>query len=753
MKKIAAVFLFGICLLPIATVWPADQKPFDYVNPFFCTAGDHGQLFPGAVLPFGMIKLSPDTYPGGFNRKSHSGYDYLDEKIMGFSHVRLGGEGCSGAGGNILFLPFIGAPCSEPADYATAFAKKDELACPGFYRVRLGRRSILCELSVTPHCGFQRYVFPKSDSSHILLDLRRGFTEVRDAAVTYVGQDRIEGYVTAGHLCGSQHNYTVYFSTSMNRPCRAIKMIQDGKDLSAPRIATGRLLLIMDFHTADQEEIILKTGLSAVGVEQARQNVVQELSHWSIDRLRELARAAWDDYLSRIEVQGSLEDKQLFYTALYHSCQMPVQALNADSTYRGTDGRVHQAKNFSYYDSYSLWDTFRTKYPLLSLLKPLILQDIVRSLVKIYEHGETDWPFPTVRREHSTAVIADAYFKGLRDFDLEQAFQGMRCDAFEFRAEYGNAAAGVKSRMEDSTLRRIYQEYDRLGYMPKRPDRTQENCYDNWCVAQMARALGKEEEHRRFSQRALFYKNVWDPEIRFFRARDAEGQWLPFPDPRVIDETYVYEATMWQWRWFVLHDIPGLIDLCGGRDRFIKDLDFFFENDLYNHNNEQDLHVAFLYNLAGAPWRSQEYIHRILTQPMRQIYGSHGFYPQPYFGRIYKAEPACYLYEMDDDCGTMSSWYVLASMGLYQICVGDPVFQLTSPLFKRIVIHMDPKLYEGKKFIIEAENLSEKNYYIQSASLNGRRLNRSHLSYQEIVAGGKLVYQMGPNANKNWGIE
>jgi len=751
----ALTLIWSLTLLMscVAPVSAAGKQPVDYVQPFFNTSGDHGQLFPGPVAPFGMIQLSPDSYPSGFDHKAHSGYNYEDTRLMGFSHVRLGGTGCSGSGGNILFLPFTGQPQLNPADYAAAYDKQSEKAEPGYYRVDLIDPRIRCELTVTPHGGLQRYRFPAGDSVHVLVDLSRGFTQVREAAITGLDHSHIEGYVTGQHICGSLDSYTLYFCAEWNRPCSAYHVYQDGVlqndtgNLRGPGLA-----VVLDFPSHRPSTLMIKSGLSTVSSTKACANYRAEMPEWNFQRVRRSMRKSWNDLLKTVQVSGTEERKQLFYTALYHSCHMPVRAADVDGEYRGTDNAVHRI-SFPYYDAYSLWDTFRTKYPLLSLIQPQVLQDIVRSFVLIYDQGGRYWPYPTTRREHTVAVIADAYFKGLRAFDLEKAYQGMRRDAYEFRAEFNNATTGDKTMMSDSAMKAIYEEYHRLGYMPRRPDRTLENCYDSWCVARMAQSLGKAEEHQLFAKRALFYRNVWDPQIRFFRARAADGAWLRFPDPRVIDETYVYEATMWQWRWFVLHDIPGLIELCGGRERFIEDLDFFFANDLYNHNNEQDLHVSFLYNPAGAPWRTQELVQRILTGSMRQIYGSHGFYKEPYEGRIYKAQPASFLYEMDDDCGTMSAWYVLASLGLYQICVGEPVFQLTSPLFDQSVIHTNPSLRSGKRFTIRARNLSDQNKYIQSATLNGRPLNRCQLTYQEIVSGGELVYSMGPAPNTRWGVD
>ena len=754
MKRIRLLMIFCLPVVMLFCCVHTVRQPVDYVNPFFNTSGDHGQLFPGPVMPFGMVKLGPDSYPSGFNGKAHSGYNYLDEKIMGFSLVRLGGEGCSGAGGNILFLPFIGQTKWAPADYSLILDKKSERAQPGYYRIDLGNPGIACELTTTLHAGMQRYVFPKNNSCHILLDLRRGFTEVRDASITVVDHTHIEGFVTAGQLCGSLQNYTVYFWAELDQPIKKCTVFQHDREQPATcMINGGKIVLAMDFDSETSRVIQIKTGVSTVGVKQARENCLAEIPDWSFARVRKQALTAWNDYLSSIRVSGSEEYKRLFYTALYHSCQMPVHSVNADGTFQGTDSQTHQAQNFTYYDSWSLWDTYRTKYPLFSLIRPVELQDIVRSFIKIYQQGGDHWPFLTIRREHMVAVIADAYAKGLRDYDVDAAYQGMRRDAYEFRAEFGNAAAGIKSKMDTAALREIYEQYDRLGFMPKRPDRTLENSYDNWCVAQMARSMNKKEDYEHFSNRAKFYRNVWDAEIGFFRARDEKGDWLPFPDPTVIDETYVYEATSWQWRWFVLHDMPGLIGLVGGKEKFLADLNYFFKNDLYNHNNEQDLHVAFLFNEAGAPWRAQEMVNQILTKPMKQIYGPHGFYKTPYLGRVYKAEPAGYIPEMDDDCGTMASWYVLASMGLYQICVGDPVFQLTSPLFDHIEIQLNPVLHPGKKFSIKAEGLAENCFYIQSARLNGKPLNASRLRYEDIINGGELVYQMGSTPNEKWGLD
>jgi len=268
-------------------------------------------------------------------------------------------------------------------------------------------------------------------------------------------------------------------------------------------------------------------------------------------------------------------------------------------------------------------------------------------------------------------------------------------------------------------------------------------------VAQVARSLGYQNDYAYFMKRAGYWRNTWDPSIKFFRARAADGTWLDFPeDPSVNREKYTYEGSKWQYRWNILHDVPSLIEQFGGKEAFVKELEYFFDNNLYTAGNQIDLQAPFLFNEAGAPWLSQKWVHKILTEPVIQRYGTHNFFPEPIFDRIYKSTPDGYLEEMDDDYGCMSAWYAMSAMGLYQICPGNPVYQLTSPIFSEVVIHPDSKIYQGKPFIIKANNLSKENYYIQSATLNGKPFNRSWISHEEIVQGGKLVYEMGPKPDK-----
>lgn len=297
------------------------------------------------------------------------------------------------------------------------------------------------------------------------------------------------------------------------------------------------------------------------------------------------------------------------------------------------------------------------------------------------------------------------------------------------------------------------EKYDTIGFIPARADQTGEYSWDNWALAQVAGALGYEKDYEYLIKRSEYWRNTWDPSIRYFRARSADGTWLDFPeDPAMNREKYTYEGSKWHWRWNVIHDVPSLIEAFGGKDAFIRELEYFFDNDLYTAGNQIDLQAPFMFNMAGSPWLTQKWVRKILTEPIVQKYGTHGFFAEPIFDRVYKSTPDGYLEEMDDDYGCMSAWYAMAAMGLYQMCPGKLVYQLTAPIFDEVTINLDQSFYNGKKFIIKAENLSTENIYIQSATLNGKPFNRSDITHEEITNGGELIYQMGNKPNINWGI-
>jgi predicted alpha-1,2-mannosidase len=341
-------------------------------------------------------------------------------------------------------------------------------------------------------------------------------------------------------------------------------------------------------------------------------------------------------------------------------------------------------------------------------------------------------PFSTCRHEHMLMVVADAYVKGLFDFPLESVYPHMKHEA----------------------MIQMPERYDSIGFIPARPDQTGEYSWDTWVMAKMAKELGYDDDYSYFMKRSEYWRNTWDPSIRYFRARAADGTWLDFPDdPTENREKYTYEGSKWHWRWNIIHDIPSLMEYFGGKEAFLKELEYFFDHDLYTAGNQIDLHAPYLFNMAGAPWLTQKWVRKILTEPIVQKYGTHNFFPEPIFDRVYKATPDGYLEEMDCDYGCMAAWYNMSAMGLYQVCPGDPVYQLTAPIFDEVKIRLDEKIYPGKSFVIKAHNLNPDNIYVQSATLNGKPFNRSWIMHEEVVKGGKLFLEMGNQPNKEWGID
>jgi len=710
-----------------------EMSPLEYVNPFICTAGDHGQLDPGATMPFGLVKLCADTYPSGFNGKAHAGYNYDDKRIMGFSHVRVGGVGCEGVGGNILVKPGVGHVDIRPEHYSVIYDKKSESASPGYYKVILGNPAITVELAVTEHVGLHRYTFPKSKTAYIFFDLRRAFTRILRAVCTVVGDNEVAGEISCTNVCDNG-KYTIYFSALLSRSFDSFSTWNEEKEYKGVREQSGtNLAAHATLATSENESVLVKVGLSSIDVDGARQDRESEIPGWNFDYVRNEAQAAWDEILSKIEVEGDEEYKMLFYTHLYHAYLIPVNATSSSGRYRGTDKLVHKAEGYTYYNSYTLWDTYRSKYPLFTITEPERMQDIAQSLTDLYKQrksfGATGfWPVPSVRTEHTIPILLDAYRKGLRSFDFQAAYDGMRKEA----------------------LKQLPEDLERPGYVPNRVDHTLEYAYNDWCIAQMAKELNEEADYQKFMQRAGFYKNIWHSIHNLFLARDEKGDWLAFPNPEEVGK-YAYEGSLWHWMWFVPHDIQGLITLLGGRDKFLQRLRYFFESDLYNHGNEPDLQAAYLFDFAGAPWLTQKYVRKILTQPMRQKYGTHGFLKEVVDERIYKITPDGYLLEMDDDGGTMSSWFVLSAIGFFPVCVGEPVYEIGTPIFEKVVIHLDSKTYTGKRFVITAKDISPSNIFIQSATLNGKEFNQPWIHHKQIVAGGELIFQMGSEPDTKWG--
>lgn len=735
---ITKILIASLICFP-ASFWVAPTQPAKdftkYVNPFIGTDA-HGHTFPGASAPFGMVQLSPDTRVQGWD--ACGGYHYSDNTIIGFSHTHLSGTGAIDYG-DILVAPMVGELKVVPGDekgpasgYRSKFSHQTEQAWAGYYRVRLEDDNIQAELTATPRVGVHRYTFPQSDSAQILIDLRHGLgpDTVLDSNIEIVGDREVVGFRRSRGWAKDQH---VYFAAQFSEPFTSFGTVVNEVVRPDERAASGTNIKgYVRFSTSAREPVVVKVSLSSVSVEGARKNLQAEVPGWNFDEVKANTEQAWNRALGKIEVEGGAREQlTTFYTALYHVLLTPNLFTDVDGQYRGMDGKIHTAQGFDMYTVFSLWDTFRTEHPLLTIIDQKRTRDFVKSLIAKYEESTVlpVWELAsnetwTMIGYHSVPVIVDAYMKGIRDFDAEKAFAAMK-----------------HSAMLDHFGLPAYREH---GYIPadkagEGVSRTLEYAYDDWCIAMMAKALGRQEDYEAFIERAQYYKNVYDAATGFMRAK-SNGAWMEPFDPFAVTHDYT-EANAWQYTFHVPQDVTGLMALMGGREKFIEKLDALFTSEpvlrgrqqpditgligQYAHGNEPSHHVAYLYNYAGAPWRTQERVRHI----MKTLYTDK---PDGLSG--------------NDDCGQMSAWYVVSALGLYPVNPGQPIYGLGSPLFERVTIHLE----NGQKFVVAAQNNSPANLYIQSASLRGKPYAKSYVSHEDIMSGGELVFVMGSQPNKSW---
>jgi len=705
------------------------------VDPFIGTDG-HGHTYPGATLPFGMVQLSPDSRKDNWD--GCSGYHYTDNTIMGFSHTHLSGTGV-GDYGDIRFMPVTGKLMIRPGDqndpgsgYRSRFSHKREKASPGFYEVFLDDYKIDAEFTVTPRCGFHQYTFPGSDEAYIIIDLKESVVTENnlDLSIQIINDHEISGFRRS---TGWAANQIIYFYAIFSRPFNAYGIANGGEISENVLEAKGEdIQAYVKYVTVENEKILIKVGISSVSIEGARQNLISEIPGWNFNQIRKQAEITWNKELSRIEVDGgSRDDQKKFYTALYHCYLAPNLFSDVNGLYRGNDGNVHQAQNFDVYTVFSLWDTYRANHPLMTILQPGRTVDFIKTFLDIYDKNGLLPVWELAGNEtncmigyHAVPVIVDAYLKGIDDFDVEKAYHAV-CKSAEqnhFGLEY-------------------YREY---GYIPAELEgeavsKTLEYAYDDWCIAMMAKKLGKDDDYRYFLQRAQYYKNIFDPQTRFLRGKRNGMFTEPF-DPAEVN-FMLTEANTWQYTFYVPQDISGLKELMGGDEAFEKKLDEMFtastglsgrqQSDItgligqYAHGNEPSHHMAFLYNFVGKPYKTQKLVKEILDE-------------------LYGADPAGLC--GNEDCGQMSAWFVMSAMGLYPVTPGIGYYTLGSPLFGEIRIHHD----DGKDFIIKSENNNTSNIYIQSAKLNGKAYEKAYLNHQDLMDGGTLVFGMGSLPNSGW---
>lgn len=722
----AAIASFVCC-----SCTPKQQSPVDYVNPFVGT-GFHGHTYPGATVPYGAVQLSPDTRAGNWD--ACSGYHYSDNTLKGFSHTHLSGTGCIDLG-DILFRPTTQELnlAAENIYQPAAFSHNDEKASAGYYSVVLKDEGIKAELTTTTHVGMHRYAFPAGKPASVIIDLAHLLDNeyIYEATLEQTSDNEIAGM---RRTRGWTDNQYVYFVAQFSKPFNTVDFVQDKKMVSADAKLTGTdLQALLTFDNTDGQPVVAKVGLSIVSEKNARENLNAEVKDFDFDAVRTAARSAWEQALAVITVEGgNTDDLTNFYTAMYHSMVVPNTVNDVNGEYRRHDMQIAQLpKGGVQYSTFSLWDTFRAWHPLMTLIDTTLVNNMVNSFLDIYDaSGELPiWPLSagetgTMIGYHSVSVIADAYLKGIRGFDAEKAL-----DAMIVSSEKNKKGADY---------------YIQYGFIPSNIKRESISClleyaYDDWCIARLAQALGKEDIYQKYIERSQNYINVFDGSTKFFRGKRMDGNWeTPF-NPFAIGRAYT-EASAWQYRFFVPHDVNGMEQLFGGKEEFITALDSIFtveshvEGDLvditgligqYVHGNEPSHHIAYLYNYVGEPWKTQEMTRRLLHEMYHPT-------PEGIIG--------------NEDCGQMSAWYILSSLGIYSVCPGSNEFALTSPLFEKATI----KLANGKSLTVVANN-PKKNIYITKVELNGKEITTNFITYQQLMEGGELRFTLTDQPDKTRG--
>ena len=729
MKKLS-VFLYTLALgsaFYSCSTAKQDTPQTDYtqyVDPFI-GAADNGHTFPGACRPFGMIQASPVT--GAVGWRYCSEYMYADSIIWGFTQTHLNGTGCMDLG-DILVMPFTGERHRTWDAYRSSFSKTSENATPGYYTVTLDQAKVKAELTATTHAALHRYTYEQADSASILIDLQHGpawnekqyHSQVNSCEVNWENDSTLTGHVNNKVWVDQDYYFVMQFS----RP------VIDHFELPMAETEKGKRL-VASFNIQPGEEVLMKVALSTTGVEGAKANMAAEVPGWDFEGIRTAAKADWNSYLSRIEVEGTDEEKTNFYTSFYHALIQPNEISDVDGRYRNAADSVVNATGGKFYSTFSLWDTYRAAHPFYTLMVPERVDGFINSLV---DQAEVQGYLPIwglwgkenfcMVANHGVSVVAEAYAKGFRGFDAERAFNAIK-----------------QTQTVSHPLKSNWENYMKYGYFPtdlteaESVSSTLESVYDDYAAADMAKRMGKTEDAAYFARRADFYKNLFDSSTQFMRPKKSDGTWKsPFNPSQIghaesVGGDYT-EGNAWQYTWHVQHDVPGLIALFGGEEPFLNKLDSLFTLKLettqadvtgligqYAHGNEPSHHVTYLYALAGRPERTQELI--------REIFDTQ-YSPKP--------NGLC----GNDDCGQMSAWYMFSAMGFYPVNPVSGEYVFGAPQLPEFVLH----LADGKTFTIKAEGLSEANKYVKSITLNGEPYTKNFISHADIVKGGTLVYQM-----------
>lgn len=767
MKKIISII--SISLLLTSCGCEKSSNLSKYVNPFIGAststelAGSYhglGKTFPGATTPFGMVQVSPQTITGGDHG---SGYSDEHKTIEGFSFTQMSGIGWYGDLGNFMTMPttgklqlIAGREDGSIKGYRSAYDKKSEKASAGYYCTTLTDYGIKVEASAAPHSGILRFTYPKHTQSRIQIDLARRVGGTSTAQYIKVEDEHtIRGWMKCPPEGGGWGNgkgkadYTVYFYAVFSKPLKNYgfwsanipnewkrKRQEVTSDIYLQQVAQASVIkdireiegkhigFFTEFATETNETVTMKVGISFVDMVGAERNYKQEIALKDFDTIRTEAMEYWNRELSRIEITGgSEEEKTVFYTSLYHTMIDPRITNDIDGRYVGGDGKIYKNKNFTKRTMFSGWDVFRSQFPLQTLINPNMVNDEINSLISIAEQSEKKyyarWELLNAYSgcmigNPAVSVLTDAYLKGIRGYDTNKAYEY----ALNTVTQFGNGE---------------------LGYTPLNVSKTLEYAYFDWCLSQLAATLGHKEDAAIYKLRGQNYRNTFDIQADWFNLRQTDGSYKPWADSLRTKERYgCVESNLYQQGWFVPHDIPGMIELMGGKKKVLKDLSIFFEkapqnlhwNQYYNHANEPVHLVPFLFNHLGTPWLTQKWTRHICNNAYNNsVEGLVG----------------------NEDVGQMSAWYVLASTGIHPSCPGNTRYEITSPVFNEIHINLDPTYFKGKKFVIKALNNSKKNLYIQKARLNNQEYNKCYIDFKDIVTGGVLELIMGDTPNKDWG--
>ena len=714
-----------------------------FVNPFIGTQTDEtgalsGSTFPGATMPQGMVQLSPET-ENMVTWDPCSGYDYNKDRIYGFTHTHLSGTGCTDLI-DVSLMPLSAEVTPEQlqaGDFGQTYSHEAEAARPGYYMVQLQESGVRVELSATVRTGVHLYTFPAGRPQSVVLDLNRGtyrgeayYTgrrtyDIIRSQLRFVDERTIEGYRV---ITGWAKLRKVYFRAEFSRPFRSRLLMDGGRNAGGSDVVNGRCLrAALTFDAQEGGQLTVKVAISPVDARGARQNMQSEAASWNFSDYTTAAHDAWQRELQRIDIEGTDEQKTIFYTGLYHVLMQPNTMSDVDGRYMDTNYEIKQMPAGQvYHSTFSLWDTFRAAHPLYTLIAPDIAAQFVRDMVL---HHETYGYLPIwdlwgqdnycMIGNHAIPVLADAILAELPGVDFEAAYRAM---------------VESSTRSHPNSPFEVWEQY---GYMPQTLQNTSvsitlEQAFDDACVAAVAKKLGRQEDYERFHRRSLFYRNLFDPATGFFRPKDEKGQWLADFDPLSYEQPCFVEGNAWQYMWFVPHDPEGLISLFGSREAFLKKLDENFSLTAtsgevngnasgfigqYAHGNEPSHHTVYLYNFAGKPARTQELVEQVRSS-------------------FYRATPCGYA--GNDDCGQMSAWYIFSSLGFYPFHAGSATYVIGTPLFRRAVLH----LAGGRDFVISAPNKTPSRIHVKSVRLNGKPLPDLTLTHQQIMAGGTLEFTM-----------